>query len=72
MQRKITRSAPRPPFGLPDALVAVLTSRLSCRKAGNTRIFTPDRESSGESRFKLGVGRRGWLFGSFILVHGTR
>jgi protein-S-isoprenylcysteine O-methyltransferase Ste14 len=35
--------SPRPPFGLPDALVTVLTSRLSCRKAGNTRIFTPDK-----------------------------
>ena len=41
------RTGPRPPFGLPDALVTVLTSRLSCRKAGNTRIFTPDRESFG-------------------------
>ena len=49
MPGKIARSAPRPPFGLPDALVAVLTSRLSCRKAGKARIFTPDRESSGES-----------------------
>src|SRR4029077_3993203 len=44
MPGKIARSAPRPPFGLPDALVAVLTSRLSCRKAGKARIFTPDRE----------------------------
>ena len=34
MPGKMARSAPRPPFGLPDALVAVLTSRLSCRKAG--------------------------------------
>jgi hypothetical protein len=50
MPGKMARSAPRPPFGLTDALVAVLTSRLSCRKAGNTRTFTPDRESSGESR----------------------
>jgi hypothetical protein len=50
MPGKMARSAPRPPFWLPDALVTVLTSRLSCRKAGNTRIFTPDRESSGESR----------------------
>jgi hypothetical protein len=32
MPGKMARSAPRPPFGLPDALVAVLTSRLSCRK----------------------------------------
>ena len=60
MPGKMARSAPRPPFGLPDAMVAVLTSRLSCRKAGNTRIFTPDRESSGESRFR-----------HFILKHGN-
>ena len=45
--------SPRPSFGLPDALVTVLTSRLSCRKAGNTRIFAPDRESSGGSRFRF-------------------
>jgi hypothetical protein len=51
MPGKMARSARRPPFGLPDALVIVLTSRLYCRKAGNTRIFTPDRASSGESRF---------------------
>jgi hypothetical protein len=50
MPGKMARSAPRPPFGLPDALVTVLTSRLSCRKAGNRRIFAPDRESSGGSR----------------------
>ena len=52
MPGKMARSAPRPPFGLPDALVAVHTSRLSCRKAGKARIFTPVRESSGESQFK--------------------
>ena len=46
--------------GLPDALVAVLTSRLPCRKAGNTRIFTPDRESSGESRLEYRDGWRLW------------
>jgi hypothetical protein len=50
MPGKMARSAPRPPFGLPDALVAVLTSRLSCRKAGKARIFAPVREPSGESR----------------------
>jgi hypothetical protein len=42
-QGKWPDQPPRPPFGLPDALVAVLTSRLSCRKAGKARIFTPDR-----------------------------
>ena len=33
MPAKIARSAPRPPFGLPEVLVAVRSSRLSCRKA---------------------------------------
>ena len=32
MPAKIARSAARPPFGLPEMLVAVHTSRLSCRK----------------------------------------
>jgi hypothetical protein len=51
MPRKMARSAPRPPFGLPDAPVAVRTSRLSCGKAGKARIFTPVWDSSGESRY---------------------
>ena len=50
MPGKMARSAPRPPFGLPDAPVAVRTSRLSCGKAGKARIFTPVWDSSGESR----------------------
>ena len=33
MPAKMARSAPRPSFGLPEVLVAVRTSRLSCRKA---------------------------------------
>ena len=53
MPAKIARSAPRPPFGLPELTVAVRTSLLSCRKAGKTRVFTPVRESSGESRLNL-------------------
>ena len=52
MPRKMVRSAPRPPFGLPDAAGGTLTSRLPCSKARNTGTFTPDRESSGESRNK--------------------
>jgi hypothetical protein len=50
MPVKIARSAPRPSFGLPALLVAIHTSRQSCCKAGKARIFTPVRESSGESR----------------------
>jgi hypothetical protein len=53
MPGKMARSALRPPFGLPDAPVAVRTSLLSCRKAGKARIFTPVWDSSGESRFKV-------------------
>jgi hypothetical protein len=41
---------PRPPFGLPEVPVAVRTSCLSSREAGKALIFTPVRESSGESR----------------------
>src|ERR1039458_3104821 len=55
---KVARSAPRPPFGLPDAPVAVRTSRLSCGKAGKARIFTPVWDSSGESRIKRGSHER--------------
>jgi hypothetical protein len=39
------------PFGLPEMLVAVHTSRLSCREAEKASIFTPVQESSGESKF---------------------
>src|SRR5450830_1382613 len=58
MPAKMARSAPRPPFGLPEVTVAVRTSLLSCRKAGKTPIFTPVRESSGESRLLCGGQRR--------------
>jgi hypothetical protein len=50
MPGKMARSDPRPAFGLPGLLVAIHTSRQSCCKAGKVRIFTPVRESSGESR----------------------
>jgi hypothetical protein len=41
-----------PPFRLREVSIAVRTLRLSCRKAGKAPIFTPVRESSGESRIK--------------------
>ena len=50
MPAKIARSAPRPPFGIPEVSVAVRSSRLSCSKAEKARIFMADRQSSGESR----------------------
>ena len=52
MPVKIARSTPRPSFGLPEPLVGIHTSRQSCCKAAKARIFTPVRESSGESRSK--------------------
>src|SRR5262249_39069021 len=38
-------------LGLPEVLVAVGTSRLSCKRAGKTRTLMPLWDSSGESRF---------------------
>src|SRR5262252_4113767 len=37
-------------FGLSEVLVAVSTSRLSCKSAGKTRTLMPVWDSSGESR----------------------
>src|SRR5262245_29674839 len=37
-------------FGLPEVLVAVSTSRLSCKRAGKTRKLMPVWDSSGESQ----------------------
>src|SRR5262249_47188411 len=37
-------------LGLPEVLVAVGTSRLSCKRAGKTRTLMPLWDSSGESR----------------------
>ena len=55
-------SPPRQPFGLPDAAGGTLTSRLPCSKARNTGTFTPDRESSGESRVIGSIGAFGVLW----------
>src|SRR5262249_58759020 len=37
-------------FGLPEVLVAVSTSRLSCKRNGKTRTLMPVWDSSGESQ----------------------
>src|SRR6266436_525625 len=37
-------------FGLPEVLVTVSTSRLSCKRAAKTRTVMPVWDSSGESR----------------------
>jgi hypothetical protein len=50
MPGKMARSDPRPSFGLPELLVAIHTSRQSCRKVGKAQIFALVWESSGESR----------------------
>src|SRR6516164_9490641 len=40
-------------FRLPEVLVAVSASRLSCKRAGKTRTLMPVWDSSGESRLNL-------------------
>jgi hypothetical protein len=57
MPAKIARLDARPPFGLPEVLVAVHTSHLSCWKAGKAPICTPARGSSGESRLRAATAR---------------
>jgi hypothetical protein len=44
------------PFGLPEVLVAVSTSRLSCKRVGKTRTLMPVWDSSGESRIRCRMG----------------
>ena len=47
MPGKMARSAPRPPFGLPEVTAVVRAASLSCEKAGKAQIFVRVRESSG-------------------------
>src|SRR5262249_455358 len=42
-------------FGLPEVLVAVSTSRLSCKRAGKTRTLMPVWDPSGESRINCSI-----------------
>src|ERR1017187_7782343 len=53
-------------YGLSELTVADRTSLMSCRKVGKTRVFTPVRESSGESRNKEAI-----LVERIILHAGT-
>ena len=48
--RKMARSDPDQALGLPEVLVAVCTSRLSCKRAGKTRTLMLVWDSSGEFR----------------------
>jgi hypothetical protein len=52
MPAKMARSAPRPPFRLPEITVAVCTSRWSCSKVGKAQIFKAVPETSGKSQLK--------------------
>jgi hypothetical protein len=53
MPGKMARSDLDQAFGLPEVLVAVSTSRLSCKRAGKTRTLMPVWDSSGESQLLL-------------------
>src|SRR5262245_31505123 len=55
-------------FRLSEVLVAVSTSRLSCKRAGKTRTLMPVWDSSGESRFDAMFmkRRRGVSGGHFL------
>jgi hypothetical protein len=50
MPGKMAGSDPRPSARVTRVLVAVGTSRLSCKRAGKTRTLMPVWDSSGESR----------------------
>jgi len=50
MPGKMARQTLDQAFGLPEVLVAVSTSRLSCNRAGKTRTLMLVWDSSGESR----------------------
>ena len=52
MPAKMARSAPRSPFGLPEATAVVRAASLSCQNEGKAPKFSRNRESSGESRMK--------------------
>ena len=53
MPGKIARSTPRSPFGPPVVRVAAGSSRLASGEARKSLLFTPVRESSGESRIRV-------------------
>ena len=49
---KMARSAPRSPFGLPEATAVVRAASLSCQNEGKAPKFSRNRESSGEPRLR--------------------
>ena len=55
MPGKMARSTLDQAPGLPEVLVALSTSGLSCKSAGKTRALMPVWDSSGESRLKSNI-----------------
>jgi esterase/lipase superfamily enzyme len=55
-------------FGLSEVLVAVSTSRLSCKRAGKTRTLMPVWDSSGESRNSRMMRARWVVSGALFLA----
>ena len=51
MPAKMARSAPRSPFGLPEATAVVRAASLSCQNEGKAPKFSRNRGASGDSRF---------------------
>jgi hypothetical protein len=51
--RQSSPNARLPALGLPELLVLGRTQRLTCKRAGKTRIFMPTWDSSGESRLDI-------------------
>src|SRR5215467_2241202 len=66
-QRKWPDQTLEQAFGLPEVLVAVSTSRLSCKRGGTTRTFDAGLgfiwriSSEGRGRFKMKLARREFL-----------
>ena len=60
MPAKMARSAPRSPFGLPEATAVVRAASLSCQNEGKAPKFSRNRESSGESR--INISRRATMY----------
>ena len=68
MPAKMARSAPRPPFAVAEGLAAVRSSLLSCRKAGEARIFTPVREPSRGSHLDRNVQSSKMIHAALLLL----
>ena len=75
MPAKIVRSAPRPPFGLPERPVMRRQLASVLWQGRRTQILTPVRESSGESRVNAAeafAGNRREPYGSHSQFYAYR